>query len=107
MESQYLALFCLSIRLSLDVTREKVGTMDKIKDGLKHEMDEFGAATGLQGWQVMALVVILVILVIGLCGWCVFRFFRKKRKAKKGEETRGYKINMSVMMRLLWLGMIR
>jgi len=68
-----------------DVTREKVGTMDKIKDGLKHEMDEFGAATGLQGWQVMALVVILVILVIGLCGWCVFRFFRKKRKAKKGE----------------------
>ena len=64
--------------------------MDKIKDGLKHEMDEFGAATGLQGWQVMALVVILVILVIGLCGWCVFRFFRKKRKAKKGELTRGY-----------------
>ena len=74
--------------LFADVTREKVGTMDKIKDGLKHEMDEFGAATGLQGWQVMALVVTLVILIIGLCGWCVFRFFRKKRKAKKGEETR-------------------
>ena len=71
-----------------DVTKQQLGTLDKLKEGLQHEVDVIGNATGLKGWQIMLIIVVVAILICGLCGWCVFRFFRKKRKANKG--TTGY-----------------
>lgn len=68
-----------------DVTKQQLGTLDKLKEGLQHEVDVIGNATGLKGWQIMLIIVVVAVLICGLCGWCVFRFFRKKRKANKGE----------------------
>ena len=67
-----------------DVTRKQVGTLDKIKEGFKHEVEVIGDATGLKGWQILLIILIVTLLFCGLCGWCVFRFFKKKRKANKG-----------------------
>ena len=69
-----------------EVTKtETAGTLAKINDEFKKDVNIVADKTGLQGWQVIVIFAVIALALLGLTGWCAWRFFRKKRKGKKGE----------------------